>query len=169
MTTINIEKVFVRRAEYGDLVSVADIYNQGIDNRISTFDEDYVSCERYLHYLDTGNIRSFLLVAEYDNQLIGWTSIDPISVRYAYKHTSLSSTFMRKGFSGRRYAKLLSARKFVLAEHLDYHSIIAEVLSINNGAIRFLLDLDYTIVGEIMEAGYRDGRWIGLTIMQKML
>ena len=76
---------------------------------------------------------------------------------------------MRKDFRGKGIGKTLKNEKIREARRLNYHSMICEVLSTNSISISLNLNIGFRIVGEIIEAGFREGKWIGLVIMQKSL
>lgn len=155
--------------DLADLESVAEIYNQGIDTQISTFDEVYVEAIRYKHYLNPQQLGFSIMLAEYKGLIIGWSSVEPKSERKAYRFTCLGSTYLRKEFRYNKIGSLLIEEKFKQAKILGYHSIIGEILSINDSSLKLCYELGYDYVGEIQQAGYRNNEWIGLTIIQKIL
>ena len=65
--------------------------------------------------------------------------------------------------------RLLKKAQIIEANRIGYHAMVAEVLSTNIGGISLNLKFGYRIVGEILEAGYRNRMWIGLVILQKLL
>lgn len=166
---MNTNNIKIRLATFQDLESVVEIYNQGVDSGFSTFDDFYISIDRYVSYLTGSKKRAALLVAVFEEQVIGWASIDPISERNAYRFTCLGSVYVRKEFRGMSVGRLLKKEKIIEASKLDYHSMICEVLSINKVSIILNLSLGFRIVGEIVQAGYRNDKWIGLIVMQKFL
>jgi phosphinothricin acetyltransferase len=165
----DINKVIVRLASKKDVDSITEIYNETISEGIASFDKPPISRARYEAYFSEDRKSSCLIVAEINDLIIGWASIDPISERWAYRFTCLGSTYVRKDYRNNKVGTLLKQQKFMEAKKLGYHSIIGEVLSINRKSLSFQLSFGYRIVGEIHEAGYRDDKWIGLIVIQKML
>ena len=166
---MSTENIIIRPAKIEDVDAIAEIYNQGVDGGISTFDDFYVSVNRYKAYFDLNRKKSSLLVAVLENNIVGWASIDPISERNAYRFTSLGSVYVRNEFKGQQIGRLLKIAKLKDAVRLDYHSMICEILSTNHISVSLNLSLGFRIVGEISEAGYRNNNWIGLIVMQKFL
>lgn len=163
------DNILIRLAMIEDIESITNIYNQGIRSKICTFDEFEITGDRYIKYITDNTGKYALLVAENKGEIIGWTSIEPISERWAYRFTCLSSTYIKEGYTGSYVGHQLSSAKFNTAKELGFHSIIAETLSTNPKSVAFLMSLGYRIVGEIVEAGYRDNKWIGLVVLQKIL
>lgn len=164
-----MDSIHIRNAVEKDITSICEIYNESlIDGNIS-FDEPPIDENRYKKYLRINNNRSALIVAECESEILGWCSLDSISERFAYRFTCVGSTYVRQKYRGKKIGYLLKLNQFKIAKDLNYHSIIAEVLKYNINSIEFLINLDYRIVGEIQEAGFRNNKWIGLLILQKYL
>jgi L-amino acid N-acyltransferase len=167
---IDLENIIYRSASCtADLIAIAEIYNQGIDTKISTFDDFYVTHERYFRYLKNDALGYAIVLAEYNGLIIGWSSIEPKSERMAYRFTCLGSTYLRENYRNHKIGKILITKKILHAKKLGYHSIVGEILSINSASLKLCYELGYAHVGEISEAGFRNGQWIGLTIIQKKL
>jgi L-amino acid N-acyltransferase YncA len=161
-------RVKIRNACLEDADAIAEIYNHAIADGNATFDTFPVSGNRYASFFERDD-RASLLVAVSKNQVVGWASISPISDRWAYRYTCLGSFFVHRRFRGKGVGNALKGAQTEEAARLGYHSLIVEVLSTNLISIRLNLTFGFRIVGESWEAGYRDGKWIGLVIMQKML
>jgi phosphinothricin acetyltransferase len=160
--------VNIRHASREDGDAIAEIYNHGIADGNATFDEFPVSKERYSSFFEAHD-RTAMLVAVADEQVVGWTAITPISDRWAYRYTCLGSFFVHREFRGNKIGSVLKAAQIEEAIRLGYHSLIVEVLSTNIVSVSINLSFGFRVVGEIWEAGYRDGKWIGLITMQKIL
>lgn len=165
---INSE-IIIRNATIDDVDAITEIYNEALLEGIASFDEPPISKTRYQAYFKEDRERSCLLVAELNKKIIGWTSIDPISDRFAYRFTCVGSTYVKKEFTGNKIGTRLKQNQFNAAKKLGYHSIVGEILKVNLKSLAFLLKFDYEIVGELKEAGHRNNKWIGLVIIQKFL
>ena len=161
-------KITTRRASREDAEAIAEIYNHGVADGNATFDDDLVSAERYDSFFDAPE-RAMILVAESRKRVVGWASIQPISERRAYRFTGIGSLFVHKDFRRMGVGHVLKVTQIEEADRLGYHCMISEVLSTNIGAIALNLSFGYRFVGEIWEAGYRNGKWIGLVIMERLL
>src|SRR3954453_6461900 len=73
----------VRAAHGGDAEAVAMVYNQGVEERVATFQPDPVESEAFAERIEAGEL---FLVAEEGTDLVGvaWVSdYDPLSSYYA--------------------------------------------------------------------------------------
>jgi L-amino acid N-acyltransferase YncA len=161
-------QVKIRHASRADAAAIAEIYNHAIADDNATFDAFPVSEERYSSFFEA-NERFAMLVAVAEERVVGWASINPISDRWAYRFTCLGSFFVHKEFRGKKIGSALKAAQIEEAARLGYHSLIVEVLSTNLASISINLSFGFRVVGETWEAGYRNGKWIGLITMQKFL
>jgi phosphinothricin acetyltransferase len=158
----------IRLGMESDCEAIAAIYNEGIADRNATFDEYEVSAGRYLHYLQNDG-KSGLLCAIAQDEVVGWGAIDPRSERFAYRFTGQIAIYIKRSYRGHGIGAALSRELDSLAITLGYHSLISENLSNNPPSLAVDIKNGYHVVGEIQEAGFRDGKWIGLIIMQKIL
>lgn len=161
-------QVTIRHADRKDAVAIAEIYNHGIEDGDATFDAFPVSSDRYSSYFES-NARGSMLVAVAEGRVVGWTSVSPISGRWAYRYTCLGSTFVHRDFRGTRVGKALKAAQIEEAARLGYHSLTGEILSTNAVSLSLHLSFGFRVVGESWEAGYRNGKWIGLIKVEKIL
>ncbi len=161
-------QVEIRYATQSDAEDIAEIYNHAIADGNATFDSFPVSGDRYSAFFN-GDKRHVLLVAVSEARVVGWASVSPISDRWAYRFTCLGSFFVHKDFRGLRIGTALKAAQIDEATRCGYHSLVVEVLTTNTISISLNLRAGFRVVGEIWEAGFRDGKWIGLVSMQKIL
>ena len=158
----------IRAATLLDCDTIAAIYNEGISDGNATFDEFEVGPSRYHRYLQDGS-RSRLLCAVKDGIVVAWASVEPISDRHAYRFTGHIALYVARAHRGRGIGSALQGDVEHIAIELGYHSLVSENLSNNPASTAVDLKNGYRQVGEIREAGYRNGEWIGLIVMQKIL
>ncbi len=130
----------IRIAEYSDLNSINNIYNQAVDNRISTADLEYISMLSRIEWYNNHSSDSYpILVAVIDNDVVGWASLSPyrkgrgalvgnVEVSY-YIHNQ----FQRMGIGSKLLSNIIE-----FAIKLNYKNIFAILISENKGSIRLL-------------------------------
>ena len=157
-----------RLASHFDVGSIVEIYNQAVANRTSTLDSFPVSATRYESFFGP-NRRSRIILAIGLGKPVGWASVSPINDRWACRFTAIGSCFVCQDFHDMGIEDVLTAAQIDEALKLGYHSLIVEVLNTTPDSASTYINQGFDIIGEISDAGFRDGHWIGLTIMQKML
>ena len=83
----------VRPAGPADAPAVAEIYNEGIETRLATFETEPRSASDIQQWLAAGE-RLPLLVAEQDGRVLGWARIIAYSDRPAYAGVGEVSVFV---------------------------------------------------------------------------
>lgn len=81
----------IRKASDADLESILAIYNQGIVDRIATLESEVKDYTYIRKWFDDHQGRYTVLVAEMDNTIIGWASLNRYSNRCAYDGVADSS------------------------------------------------------------------------------
>ncbi|KGP77552.1 GNAT family N-acetyltransferase, partial [Paenibacillus sp. MAEPY1] len=76
--------VILRQATEVDLGSILPIYNQGIEDRIATLETE-IKDEAYMsEWFNKHQGRHSVLIAEQNDQVVGWASINSYNSRSAY-------------------------------------------------------------------------------------
>lgn len=91
----------IRPAQEGDLASILEIYNQGIQDRVATLEEDTKDMEYMKQWFTNHSTRYSVLVAEINpGEIGGWASLNPYSHRCAYSGVADLSVYIRREFRG---------------------------------------------------------------------
>ena len=76
-----------RAAAAGDAAAIAQIYNEGIEDRIATFDTEPRTAGDILEWLEAGHP---LVVAEEDGEVAAWAVSHPYSGRVPFTRASVT-------------------------------------------------------------------------------
>jgi phosphinothricin acetyltransferase len=71
----------IRQLAVENLVSITEIYNQGIEDRVATLEQSPKTVDEVTNWLINREARYKVIVAERDDQILGWASINPYSHR----------------------------------------------------------------------------------------
>jgi L-amino acid N-acyltransferase YncA len=153
------KRLCIRFASEKDLKEIIDIFNQGIRTRSST---------GYLHEMTVGDRQEWfmehtpekypILVAEFDNTILGWISLDPYRKgRKAFERTGEISSFVhpeywRKGVGGQLLSAMMQTTK-----KLGYTTLLAIVLDKNTGSRKLLEKNDFEQWGMLPDVAMIDG------------
>jgi phosphinothricin acetyltransferase len=113
--------------------------------------------------------REAALVAEFDGASLGFSMIRAYSERAGYAPACETSTYLRPDARRRGLGTELKRRTIERCRASGYHHLVAKVLSTNESSIEYNLRLGYEIVGVQRQVGFRDNRWIDITLMQLIL
>ncbi len=132
--------MIIRLAEYMDLFAINEIYNQAIDNRISTADLFHISIEDRIKWFDEHNSELFpILVAEIGDDIVGWISLSPYRKgREGLKSNAEVSYYIHNDFQKQGIGSILMTEILELAKKLNYRNIFAILIDQNIGSIKLL-------------------------------
>ncbi len=80
--------LIIRPAKPDDLIGITDIYNEAILTTNATFDTETKTVESRKEWFESHDSRNPIIVAENENEIIGWASLSKWSDRCAYSDTA---------------------------------------------------------------------------------
>ena len=165
MTSLAQGLLVVRDATLADAGFIADVYNHYVRHGGATMDTVERSVgEQQLRLASMGS-REAALIAELDGVSVGFTTIRNYSDRGGYAPACETSTYLHVDARGRGVGTALKRTAIARARNMGYHHMSARVMSTNLASIALNQKLGYEIVGVQRQVGFRDGRWIDITLM----
>jgi L-amino acid N-acyltransferase YncA len=159
----------IRLAEITDLEAIREIYNDAVLTTTATFDIEPRTYEKQLEWFSQHNNKFQVIVFEIDGIIAGWASISKWSDRIAYEGTAENSVYVKKEFRNHGIGRRLLSQLIQNALNSGLHTIIARIAGGNQTSIRMHAEFGFEIIGIMKEAGMKFGRYIDVTLMQKML
>ncbi len=128
--------VNIRCASEKDLIEIVEIFNQAIRTRTSTGYLKEVTVEdREEWFFEHIQEKYPILIAEKNNKIVGWISIDPYRKgRKAFEKTVEVSFFVHNDYRRKGIGDQLLRRMMETAKKLGYSIIFAIVLDKNIGS-----------------------------------
>lgn len=160
----------IRPAQEGDLASILEIYNQGIQDRVATLEEDTKDMEYMKQWFTNHSTRYSVLVAEINpGEIGGWASLNPYSHRCAYSGVADLSVYIRREFRGMGLGSLLLSDLERVAKINAFHKIVLMTFPFNLSGQRLYSKMGYRCVGIFKNQGKLDGRFVDVMAMEKLL
>jgi L-amino acid N-acyltransferase YncA/protein-tyrosine-phosphatase len=170
MTMIaDVSSLRIRESHSNDLAAIREIYNQGIEDRIATLDEVAQTEDTIREWYRAHGDRYSVLVAERDNRVVGWASLNPYSHRCAYRGVADLSVYVERRARGSGVGSALLQSLERYAKRNEFHKIVLFALAKNEAGQRLYLKMGYRKVGTFAEQGRLDGRFIDVVAMEKIL
>jgi len=158
----------IRLSEPSDLVAIQAIYAEQVLHGTASFEEippnvnEMLARRSAVLELDLPYI-----VAEQDQQIVGYAYASLYRTRSAYRHTLEDTVYVHADFRGQGTGKLLLNDLIVRCQQQNYREMIGIVGdSENQGSIRLHQACGFTIVGTLRRVGFKHGRWLDTVIMQ---
>ncbi len=159
----------IRAADTGDVKRILHIYNQGIEDRIATLEGDQKDIAYMNNWFQQHQDRYAVIVAEYDNEVIGWASLNPYSQRCAYDGVADLSIYIDRAFRGKGVGSILLERLEEIAKEKDFYKIVLFTFPFNQIGQHLYHKLGYRDVGVFEKQGILDGKYVDVKIMEKLL
>jgi L-amino acid N-acyltransferase YncA/protein-tyrosine-phosphatase len=160
----------VRSATAADLGAIGRIYNEGIEDRIATLDEDPKTADEMAAWWSAHQGRDAVLVAEdASGEIGGWASLNPYSHRCAYAGVADLSIYVARGARGTGVGSALLRALEKTAKSHDFHKIVLFTFTFNTGGQGLYRKLGYREVGTFHEMGKLDGNFVDVMAMEKTL
>ncbi len=123
--------VTVREADGNSLPHILRIYNQGIEDRIATLEVEPKDMDYMENWFNCHQERYKVLIAESEDQIVGWASLNPYSHRCAYKGVADHSIYIDRKFRNKGIGSLLLRSLEEVAVNESFHKIILFTFPIN--------------------------------------
>jgi L-amino acid N-acyltransferase YncA len=155
-----------RPATAADAAEMARIYNQGIEDRIATFETRPRTAEEVAGWL-AGRFPS--AVAEEDGRLLAFASTSAYSPRTCYAHISEFSVYTARE-ARRRGAGRAALRELVrLCREAGLGKLVSRVFLENQPSRTLLRSLGFQEVGIHRRHGQLDGTWHDVVAVELLL
>jgi L-amino acid N-acyltransferase YncA len=155
----------LRPARAGDAEAVCRIYNQGIEDRVATLETELRTPEERREWLAARDPRHPVIVAESEDAIAGWGSLNVFNARPAYRHVADFSVYVERAWRG----KGVGHRILELAREIGYRKMVLATFPTNEGGVKLYERLGFSRVGVYHEQGMLDGHWVDTLIMEKLL
>ena len=146
------------------------IYNIEVRESTVTFDLVSRSLSDQLDWIDehAGGHPAIVAVSD-DGAVLGFASLSPYRPRPAYAPTVEDSVYVARDARGAGVGRLLLSELVELALHHGFHSVIARIVGGHDASIALHRSCGFETIGNEREVGRKFGRWLDVTLMQRML
>ena len=143
---------------------VLEIFQQGIDSRIATFDTELPSAEEW----NTSFFNECRWVLENDsNLIIGWCALKPVSKRACFKGVAEVSIYFDQQYLGKGLGTLLLKKLITDSEHHGFWTLQSNIFPENEVSIKFHQKNGFRMVGTRKKVGMLHGVWKDLVMLEK--
>ena len=110
-----------------------------------------------------------LLVADFDDRVLGYAVASMWRPRSAYRYTVEDSVYLRPDAMGRGVGSQLLAALIEICAQSGKHQMIAVVAQPNPASLALHQAHGFQVTGRLPHVGYKQGRWVDTTLMQRTL
>ena len=155
-----------RAARPGDAEAIARIYNQGIEDRIATFETRPRAAGEVREWFDNGHP---IVVVEDGGTVISFANTSTYSPRECYSGVAEFSVYTASEARGRGAGALAMEALVFAAEQSGFWKLTSRVFVENGPSRKLLLSLGFREVGIHEKHARLDGLWRDVVVVERLI
>lgn len=146
-----------------DWPNVANIYKQGIDTGLATFETNVPTWETW----NNSHLQACRLVAEIDNEVVGWAALTGVSGRCVYAGVAEVSVYVSQFHKGLKIGSILLKALIKEAETNNFWTLQSGIFRENEASISLHKKYGFREVGFREKIGQLNGSWRDTVLMER--
>jgi phosphinothricin acetyltransferase len=159
----------VRFARPADAFEIARIYNQGIEDRVATFETEPRSAEQIERVLVEKGDRYPTVVAEREGAVVAWAAASSYRSRPCYEGVGEFSVYVDRAARGSGAGRAALERLLDACEQRGFWKLVSRVFPENAASRALCRRLGFVEVGTYRRHARLDGEWRDCVIVEKLL
>ena len=156
----------MRPARSGDAERIALIHDQGIEERVATFQTEAQRPAEIAARIERGEP---WLVAQDEGRVVGWASVGPYDAHAYYEGVGEATLYVersaRRSGAGRALMNALGQE----AEGRGYYKLVGKIFTSNRPSIALVRSCGWREVGVHRRHGRLDGDWKDVLVVELLL
>jgi len=158
-----------RLATPSDAAAIAAIYNEGIADRIATFETEPRTAEQIATQLVDKGDRFPTIVAEHVGRVVAWAGAGAYRARPAYAGVAEHSVYVARSARGKGAGRVvLDALCRAYAER-GFWKIVSRIFPENAASLALHERCGFRVVGIYKRHGKLEGEWRDCVIVERLL
>jgi phosphinothricin acetyltransferase len=158
--------VLVRLAQRADAAAIADIYNQGIADRVATFEVRLRTTAQLEEKL--ADLRYPVVVAD-EGRVLGWAGLSEYSPRECYRGVADFSVYLDRSARGRGLGKRLLEALLTEASRAGFWKVTSRVFVKNAVSRALCSSCGFREVGVHHKHAQLDGEWLDVVTVERLI
>src|SRR5438874_4742836 len=154
-----------RLATPADAVAIAAIYNEGIEDRVATFETRHRSADDIRTWFGGGHP---VVVVENGEEIVAFAGTSTYRSRPCYAGIAEFSVYVARRHRGHGHGRTAMEALCAEAERAGFWKIVSRVFVENTSSRRLLKKLGFREVGVYRRHGKLDGVWRDAVIVEKL-
>ena len=158
-----------RLATPGDAAAIAAIYNEGIAERIATFETEPRTAEQIATQLVDKGDRFPTIVAEHDGRVVAWAGAGPYRARPAYAGVAEHSVYVARSARGKGAGRVVLDALCRAYTERGFWKIVSRIFPENAASLALHERCGFRVVGIYKRHGKLEGEWRDCVIVERLL
>ena len=156
-----------RAATKADAGAISRIYNQGIEERVSTFETRLRTPQDVEAWFD--GTHPVVVVEDDEGQIIAFASTSTYRPRDCYAGIAEFSVYTAREARGRGAGRMAMVALIDAAEHAGFWKLVSRIFPENRASLALMRSLGFREVGIYEKHARLDGMWRDVVIVEKLL
>lgn len=158
----------VRSALPKDTVSIAAVYNQGIEERSSTFETMPRSPADMLEGINSMERYPLLVMVDDADQVVGWAGLSSYRARACYDGIADFSIYLDRSVRERGLGQQLLQSLLEEAETRGFWKVLSRIFTFNHASLALCEACGFRQVGVYEKHACLEGRWLDCAIVERL-
>jgi L-amino acid N-acyltransferase YncA len=158
-----------RRATAGDAPAIAHIYNQGIEDRLATFETELRTAAGIAVTLAERGARYPTMVVEREGNVVAWAGSSPYSSQPCYAGIAEFSVYTERTARGSGAGRAALSGLIDACEQRGFWKLVSRVFIENATSRALCAGLGFREVGVYERHAQLDGVWHDCVIVERLL
>jgi phosphinothricin acetyltransferase len=160
--------IAIRPAVAADAAAIAEIYNQGIEERSATF-ETAPRTPAEIEKRIAENPYPLLVALSDRGEILGWAGLGSYRPRECYAGIAEFSIYMRRTARGQGLGRPLLMALIEAARERGFWKLVSRVFPFNDASRALCRACGFREVGVYEKHGQLDGRWLDVVIVERLI
>jgi L-amino acid N-acyltransferase YncA len=157
----------IRPARDDDAERLAEIFNQGIEDRAATFETARQDAAELVEVIASGRP---LVVAELDGDVVAWAKAAPYAAEHHYyAGVGEATLYVARDVRRRGVGKVLLQALAEEAKRRGLHKLVGKIFTSNEPSIALVRECGWREVGVHLHHGQLDGEWKDVLVVERLL
>jgi len=156
----------VRPATAADSDAIARIYNEGIDDRVATFETAHRSADDVRAWFADSHP---MVVVEHDGRVVAFASTSVYRPRECYRGIAEFSVYVAREARGRGAGRMAMSALLEAARAAGFWKLVSRVFVDNEASRGLLKAVGFREVGIYQKHAQIDGVWRDTVIVERLL
>ena len=165
--SIALATLTARPARRDDAAAITEIYNQGIADRIATFETEPRDIADIMPWFD--HAHGFVSVTEATGEVVGFAIAHPYSDRCCYRGVGEFSVYVRRSHRGRGVGQVAMAALIEAARADGLWKLMSRVFPENRASLNLMARTGFNEIGVHEKHGKLDGVWKDCVIVELLI
>jgi phosphinothricin acetyltransferase len=161
--------LIARQATRADAAAIAHIYNQGIEERIATFEtQPRTPAQIEAQLADRGD-RYPTVVVERDGRVVAWAAGGAYRARACYAGVVEHSVYVERSARGAGAGRVALDGLCRACRERGFHKLVSRIFPENTASLALHERAGFRVVGVYRRHGTIEGEWRDCVVVEKLL